>query len=145
MSAARKRHAFVAEAILLRRLHAYREALGNAQDDGLTLSDQDLPRFALMPSAEHMPSFSDMARRYDRLLDDWVPESPHDIEGVMAYLDLVGEIIAGELRSRYEPEAANPIPVERDFVYALELLSRVQRWLNEKDATEERVKWEGRS
>ena len=46
--------------------------------DGLTLTDRDLPLWASMPSTSEMPSFSDMTKRYDRLLDEWAGEAPGD-------------------------------------------------------------------
>jgi len=141
----KKRHAFISEAILIRRLHSYRDALSIAGASWLPLSDHDLGEFAVIPSADDIPSYSDLSRRYDRLLDEWVQEPPHDIEGAIAYLELVAQIIVGELQFRFQEEAG-PIPTEKDFLYALELVSRVRNWLNEKDlallAREERAKRE---
>jgi hypothetical protein len=127
-----KRHAFTAEAMMIRELHAYRASREEAKKSGADVSAEHDP-----------PTFAALSDRYDQLLDEWVTEDPDSITGVMAYLDLVAAIIDGERAvSRGDRDAV--LSTERDLGYALQLLTTARRWLNEQDVNdlikEERAK-----
>jgi hypothetical protein len=115
------RDAFVAEAMMIRELHAYRAARDAAKNYGMDVSAEHDP-----------PPFAAMSNRYEKLLDDWVSEDPDSLTGAIAYLELVAAIVDGErAASRGDRDAL--LPTERDLGYALQLLARVREWLNERD------------
>src|SRR6266566_9398026 len=120
------RHAaFVAEAMMLRTLHAYRTARQQAKF--YVHSD--------MSGYRKPPSYDTLRLKYETLMHEWVVEQPRTPHGVLAYLDLVSAIIAGWLTGRYQ-EDGGILNSEQDFGYALELLSRARNWLNIADANE---------
>ncbi len=63
-------------------------------------------------------------------------DTEHIHRNVIAYLDLVADIMAGELEFRRSDEASGPVSTERDFSFATELLTSVRRWLNDQDISE---------
>jgi hypothetical protein len=77
-----------------------------------------------------------MSERYDNLLSEWASETPNNYLDMLAYLDLVAAIIDGERVFQREIEGELILDTERDFGYALTLLTSVRRWLNEKDVGE---------
>jgi hypothetical protein len=120
------RHAaFVAEAMMLRTLHAYRAARNQAKF--YVHSD--------MADYFKPPSYDKLRLKYEDLMHEWSAEQPDGPHGVLAYLELVSAIIAGWLTSRYEDEGGI-LSAERDFGYALELLARARRWVNKADIHE---------
>jgi hypothetical protein len=127
-----RRYTFTTEAIMIRKLHAYREARDNAETAGTDVSAEP-----------ETPSFPDLSDRYDRLLDEMSSERPDTMSSAIAYLDLVADIILGQIAFSHE-EQAPPVAAERDFGYALELLTSVRHWLNDQDIgkaiAEERAK-----
>jgi len=118
------RCAFATEALMVRALHSYRFARGEAENDGADVSADYAP-----------PTYEALTDRYDKLLDEWASETPDTISDTMTYLDLVSAIIDGELISR-RGDDAGPVSSERDFAYAQELLNSVRRRLNELDTDE---------
>jgi hypothetical protein len=116
------RHAFTSEALMVRALHAYREARNKAEHDGVDLSADPVP-----------PSFADMSDRYDRLLNDWATEKPETAGDMLAYLDLVAAIVDDERSDQRGDLQGVILSVERDFGHALQLLTSVRRRLNEQD------------
>ena len=111
----RTRHRrFAAEALMLRTQHLYRQNWEK--------------RFAVEDPEPN--SFETLTERYTQLLNDWASDGPEDAAGVAAYVDLVMAIIEGAIAFRYFDHAAPPISVEREMLYALELLASASRWLN---------------
>ena len=127
-----KQHAFATEAMMIRALHTYRSARDAAKNSGADVSADHEP-----------PSYGYLTERYDRILDEWAPEEPDDITGLIAYLDLVAAIIDDERAERRGDRDAI-LSTERDLGHALQLLTTVRRWLNEQDINdllkEERAK-----
>jgi len=116
------RKAFVAEALLLRELHSFREARQRAKDyGGVDVSNIPDP-----------PPYEKLTERYDELMSEWVAERPDTYGDALAYLDLVSEIVGAEIMDRYRDEGGI-VASERDLGYAMELLARVRSWVNDKD------------
>lgn len=112
---------FVVEAMMLRAEHAYREAQQRAVQYGINL-----------PADPDPPSFGELTERYNKLMEEWAPESVTDAGGALAYSDLVAAIVWSELTSSSEGNC-RIVSTERDLGYALELLASARRWLNEQD------------
>ena len=120
-----RQHAFTTEALMVRALGVYREARDDALRHGVDVSDAPEP-----------PTFAALRYRYDNLLDEWAGETPSTISNMMEYLDLVAAIIAGELENQRSDDKGGPVSTERDFGFALELLTGARRWLNEQDISD---------
>jgi hypothetical protein len=117
-----RRRAFVAEALMIRALHAYCAARNRAEENGVDLSADPVA-----------PGFKAMSERYENLLSEWATEEPSNYLDMLAYLNLVAAIIDGERAFQREIEGEVILDTERDFGYALTLLTSVRQWLNTKD------------
>ena len=111
---------------MLRALHAYRTAQERVKDQGGELS-----RHGAHLGAD-LPSFEELRIRYEDLMAEWAEERPVSPHGVLSYVELVSEIIAGELASRFREEGGI-VQSELDLNYALELLVGVRKWVNALD------------
>ena len=116
---------FVAEALLLRALHTYREARQRAEEGGVDL--------AIAP--EVPLSYAELSDRYDELMRGFVPEHPDTTHGVVAVLDLAAQIVAQVHRSSFVEESSIGSD-ERELSYALQLIDGAQRWANARDLAE---------
>ena len=116
---------FVAEALLLRALHTYREARERAKDVKVDL--------AIAP--EPSLSYAALSDRYDELMQGFVPERPDTANGVVAVLDLAAQIVAHVHRGPFVEESAISSD-EREMSYALQLIDGARWWANARDIAE---------
>jgi hypothetical protein len=97
-----------AEALLLRALHVYRVARERAKDHAQDLSSHA----AALLAGPDVPSYDQLSRRYDGLLDECVIErleSPHAAHSYMELIlqiimELILQIIADETTTQYREE-----------------------------------------
>ena len=115
--------AFAAEAMLLRATHAYRTARERAKDDARDVSHH----VAHLLAGPEVPSYDDLEHRYDDLLDEFIHKQPDSPHGALGYVELVLQIIADEITTKYREEGGIASS-EHDLRYALELLVNVRNW-----------------
>ena len=128
--------ALAAEVMLLRTLHAYRTARERIKDDSVEATDA---AYVTRLVGEELPSFHDLSERYDDLLEELTTERPDTPHAILAYVELVSEILAEEMASRYREEGGIASS-ESEHRYALDLLVQVRNWVNGldmKDAVEQ--------
>jgi hypothetical protein len=106
---------FVVEAMMLRAEHAYRKARQRAVQYGINL-----------PADPDPPPFTELTERYNKLKEEWAPESATDAGGALAYSDLVAAIVWSEMASSSEGNC-RIVSTERDLGHALELLASARR------------------
>lgn len=112
---------FVAQAMLLRAEYAHRIALNRATTEDVLVSPDT-----------RVPSDGDLSNMYEDLMGGASEERPDTPHGALSYIELVLEIIAGEITIRYREEGGI-VTTERDLGYALELLLGVRNWANHLD------------
>src|ERR1700676_3501244 len=117
--------AFVAHAMLLRYLGQLQVAHQHAKTCGIDVSAYPEP-----------PKHQDIAERYSRLMGKWATEEPRSPGGVLAYVDLVMEILRSETNGGGFLGYSGPVLTERDLGNAMLLLASCRRWLNEQDIDE---------
>lgn len=112
---------FVAQAMLLRAEYEHRIALDRATTEDVLVSPDT-----------RVPSDGELSTMYEELMSEGSEEEPETPHGALLYIELVSDIVAGELMSRYRPEGGI-VTTERDLGYALELLNGVHGWVNRLD------------
>jgi hypothetical protein len=101
--------------MMLRPEHAYREARQRAVQYGINL-----------PADPDPPPFTELTERYNKLMEEWAPESVTDAAKHLAYSDLVAAIVWSGMASSSEGNG-RVVSTERDLGQALELLANARR------------------